>query len=121
MKKIVLTVVAVMTMTLGFAKTDNTTAAVKNNENHGITFDMRRLAVTLDLTENQMEIVKIISDNLNDDLTTAATARRFERPVLFRKAIDKDVRNMRYVLNDKQYDTYMKLLTATLRNRMIRE
>ena len=43
MKKIVLTVVAAMTMTFGYAKTQNTTA-VKNVDNYGITFDMRRLA-----------------------------------------------------------------------------
>ena len=37
MKKIVLTVVAAMTITLSFAKTENTTA-VKEVENYGITF-----------------------------------------------------------------------------------
>ena len=49
MKRIVLTVVAAMTITLSFAKTENTTA-VKEVENYGITFDLRRLAVKLDLT-----------------------------------------------------------------------
>ena len=119
MKKIILTVVAAMAITLGYAKTQNTTA-VKNVENHSITFDLRRLAVTLDLDFDQMEAVKIISDNMNEELTSAATARRFERPALVRKAIDKDVRNMRNVLNDKQYETYMKLLRATLQNRFRR-
>ena len=119
MKKIVLTVVAAMTMTFGYAKTQNTTA-VKNVDNYGITFDMRRLAVTLDLTGYQMEAVQVISDNLNEDLTSAATARRFERHALINKAIRKDVQNMRNVLNDKQYETYMKLLGATLQNRIIR-
>ena len=61
-----------------------------------------------------------ISDNLNEDLATAATAKRFERPALVHKAIEKDARNMRYILNDKQYDTYMKLLRATLRNRYLK-
>ena len=119
MKKIVLTVVAAMTMTFGYAKPQNTTA-VKNVDNYGITFDMRRLAVTLDLTDYQMEAVQVISDNLNEDLTSAATARRFDRHALINKAIRKDVQNMRNVLNDKQYETYMKLLGATLQNRIIR-
>ena len=119
MKKTILTLVAAMAMTIGYAKTQNTTA-VKKVENHGITFDMRRLAVTLDLNDYQMEAVKVISDNLNEELTAAATARRFERPALFHRAIQKDARNMRNVLNDKQYDTYMKLLTATLQNRIRR-
>ncbi len=119
MKKIVLTVVAAMTITLSFAKTENTTA-VKEVENYGITFDLRRLAVKLDLTFDQMDAVKAISDNLNEDLATAATAKRFERPALVHKAIEKDARNMRYILNDKQYNTYMKLLRATLRNRYLK-
>ena len=120
MKKIVLTVVAAMTMIVGNAKTQNTTA-VGNVENYGITFDMRRLAVTLDLTYDQMEAVKVITDNLNEDLTSAATARRFERHVLVDKALRKDAHNMRNVLNDKQYNTYMKLLGATLQNRFTRK
>ena len=119
MKKMILTAVAAMTMTLGYAKTERFNQ-VRNVENYSITFDMRRLAVTLDLDDKQMEAVKVISDNLNDDLTTAATARRFERGMLFHQAIVKDARNMRHVLNDKQYDTYMKLLRATLENKMRR-
>jgi hypothetical protein len=62
MKKIILTVVATMMMTISFAETTNT-SAVKNVEERGLTFDLRRLAVTLDLTDNQMEAVKVISDN----------------------------------------------------------
>ena len=119
MKKIVLTVVAAMTMTLGFAKTENV-PTVDNVENYGITFDVKRLAVTLDLTYDQMEAVKVISDNLNEDLISAATARRFERPALIHKALRKDAHNMRNGLNDKQFETYMKLLGATLRNRLTR-
>ena len=117
MKKIILTVVAAMTITIGYAKTQNTTA-VKNVENYGITFDLRRLAVTLDLTDYQVEAVKVISDNLNEDLVSAATARRFERPALIHRAIQRDAHNMRNVLNDKQYETYMKLLGATLQNKV---
>ena len=115
----ILTVVATMMMTVGYAKTHNETA-VKNVDNSGITFDMRRLAVTLDLTYDQMEAVKVISDNLNDDLLSVASASWFERPALVHKAIGKDVRHMKNVLNDKQFDKYMKLLGATLQNRHLR-
>ena len=65
MKKIILTVVAAMMMAVSFAETTNT-SAVKNVEEAGLTFDLRRLAVTLDLTDNQMDAVKVISDNFND-------------------------------------------------------
>ena len=115
MKKIALTFVALMMMTISYAETENRNE-VANVQETGLTFDLRRLAVTLDLTENQMDAVKIISDNLNDELATAAAANWFERHALVQKAIRKDARHMRNVLNDEQYETYMKLLRATLMN-----
>ncbi|MBR2113602.1 MAG: hypothetical protein IJ929_02895 [Prevotella sp.] len=115
MKKIALTFVAVMMMTISYAETANR-HVVANVQETGLTFDLRRLAVTLDLDENQMDAVKIISDNLNNELATAATAHWFERHALVEKAIRKDARHMRNVLNDKQYETYMKLLRTTLMN-----
>ena len=118
MKKIILTVVATMMMTISFAETTNT-SAVKNVEEAGLTFDLRRLAVTLDLTDNQMDAVKVISDNFNDELISASTARRFQRHALINEAIRKDAKQMRNVLNDKQFNTYMQLLGVTLQNRFI--
>ena len=103
MKKIALTFVALMMMTISYAETENRNE-VANVQETGLTFDLRRLAVTLDLTENQMDAVKIISDNLNN------------RHALVQKAIRKDARHMRNVLNDEQYETYMKLLRTTLMN-----
>ena len=116
MKKIILTVVATMMMTISFAETNNVNA-VKNVNNSGLTFDLRRLAVTLDLTDNQMEAVKVISDNFNDELISAPSARRFQRHALIQQAIRKDAKQMRTVLNDKQFNTYMQLLGVTLQNR----
>ena len=118
MKKIALTFVALMMMTISYAETENRNE-VANVQETGLTFDLRRLAVTLDLNEDQMEAVKIISDNLNDELATAATAHWIERHALIQKAIRKDARHMRNVLNEEQYETYMKLLRATLRNKII--
>ena len=118
MKKIILTVVAAMMMAVSFAETTNT-SAVKNVEEAGLTFDLRRLAVTLDLTDNQMDAVKVISDNFNDELSSASTARRFQRHALIQQAIRKDAKQMRNVLNDKQFNTYMQLLGATLQNRFM--
>ena len=118
MKKIILTAVAAMMMTISFAETTNT-SAVKNVEERGLTFDLRRLAVTLDLTDNQMEAVKVISDNFNDELISATSARRFQRHALINEAIRKDAKQMRNVLNDKQFNTYMQLLGVTLQNRFI--
>ena len=117
MKRMILTVVAMMAMTLSFAETEET-QAVKNVETYDMTFDMRRLAVTLGLTSDQMEAVKDITDNFNTEMQTAATTTNCsEREAQVDEALRKDVHYMHYVLNDKQFQTYMTLLKATLRNR----
>ena len=123
MKKMILTVVAVMTFTLSFAdKGAEKDAAfmrprIVNVENFDMTCDMRRLAVKLDLDDNQMEAVEVIQDIFNSDMQNAATARGFERRAMVREAVMKDAHQMKRVLNDKQFETYMMLLGTTLRNR----
>ena len=116
MKKFVLTVVAMMTMTFGFAETENQDA-VRTVKNYDMSFDMRRLAGTLDLTSDQMEAIQVIQDNFNEAMLEAATVPGFQSRMLVRQAVRKDVKQMRRVLNDKQYNTYMMLLGTTLHNR----
>lgn len=116
MKKIVLTVVAMMTVATSFAQTVNY-RTVRNAERYDMTCDMRRLAVTLGLTLDQMEALKVIQENFNEEMMSAASARGPERRARVRQAVTKDVRQARYVLNDKQYDAYTTLLGTTLRNR----
>jgi hypothetical protein len=119
MKKIILTMVAMMTMTVGFAKTENQNAqnAVKNVERYDMTIDMRRLSAKLDLTENQMEAVQVIHENFNDAMQSAAEANWFERRHMVHEAVSKDVHHMHNVLNEDQFNTYMALLMTTLRNK----
>ena len=86
-------------------------------QKYDMTFDMRRLAVTLDLTFDQMEALEVIQSNFNEEMQSAATAWGPERRARVHKAVSKDVRQARYVLNDKQYNTYLMLLGTTLHNR----
>ena len=116
MKKFFLLVAATMVMTVSFAETEEQNA-VKKVENYDMSFDMRRLAVTLGLTAEQMEVVNDIQDNFKDKMMSAATAEFKERASLVDKAVTKDVHDMYYVLNDKQFNTYVELLNTTLRNR----
>jgi len=117
MKKVVLTVVAMMTMTFGFAGTESHRVAV-NAEKYDMSFDMRRLAAKLDLTSEQMEAVQVIQDNFNDAMMTASTAQwGHERTAKVHQAVRNDVHQMHRVLNDKQFRTYMMLLGTTLHNK----
>ena len=119
MKKVILFVVAMMSMTIASAKTNNTTV-VKVERNYDMSFDVRRLAVTLGLDNNQMEAVQCISANFNREMSEAATARGFKREVMIDKAVGKNVKNMRQVLDKGQFRTYMTLLGTTLHNQHIR-
>jgi len=128
MKKIVLTMVALMTMSLSYAETKSVKSEtnvenidrffVKNHDTRfDINVDMRRLATTLDLNDYQMEAVEVIMNNFIDDMQSAGEKWGPYRRHLVHQAVSKDVRQMQRVLNDKQFDTYMTLLGATLRNK----
>ena len=111
-----------MAMTFCYAETGSN-HAVNNALSSELNFDMRRLAVKLDLTSDQMEAVQVIHDNLNDDLADLSACQsnnRFEHWMLFDKAIKKDIHHMRQVLNDKQFQTYMQLFGTTLHNRIMK-
>ena len=119
MKKIVLSVVTVMTFTFGFAETIPGRRMMFDRQpvNYDMSFDMHRLAAKLDLTSEQMETVQVIQDCFNDEVQEAATSRGLQRRHLIHQAVRKDVHQMHQVLNEKQFGTYMMLLGATLKNK----
>lgn len=116
MKKLILTMVAMMTFTFGFAGNESYRSE-KSVANYDMSFDMRRLAEKLELTSEQMEAVQVIQECFNSDMMSAANARAHQRRFLVHQAVRKDAKQMQRVLNDKQFDTYMMLLGVTLRNK----
>ena len=116
MKKIVLTMVAVMTFTIGFAKNESYRAE-RRVANYDMTFDMRRLASTLELNSDQMEAMQVIQNSFNNEMQSAANAQGPERRFKVHQAVRQDVQQTKRVLNDKQFGTYMKLLGTTLQNK----
>ena len=50
-------------------------------------------------------------------MVLAAHANKDEREALVDKAVKKDLRYMRYILDQKQYKKYLLLLNTTLQNR----
>ena len=117
MKKIVLMVVAMFAMTtMSFAENENSNA-VTNTESYDMTVNIRKLAVTLGLTNDQMEVVQDIHSTFCDEMMLAAYSKDDERADMVDKAVMKDIRYMHYVLSDKQYKTYLMLLNITLHNR----
>ena len=117
MKKIVLMMVALMSMTFAYAENENANNTL-NVEAYDMNVNMRKLAVTLDMTFEQMEAVEDIHRTFCAEMLFAAhAANNEEREKLVEKALKKDVRYMGYILNKEQYRKYLILLNATLRNR----
>ena len=110
MKKIALTLVALMTVTFSFAKSSA-------DKRFDMSCDIYRLSVTLDLDEQQMDAVEAIQDNFSNEMKSLATLKGRQLRQGIHQTVRKDAEQMRQVLNDKQFHTYMRILTATLRNR----
>ena len=83
--------------------------------------DVNRLAEKLQLTEQQIEYISIITNEMNKDIDEALNTNGRRKVMKLRKAIDNDVRRMRKILTDEQFETYIQLFTTTLRNNFINE
>ena len=116
MKKIVLTVVAVMSMTMAFAagENDNNTATTNAYKFNLSTYALSR---ALNLNQDQVDVVEDINRTFSAEMMNAAVSDSSEREAKVNAAIKKDLSYMHYVLNNSQYCEYVKLLNVTLNNR----
>jgi hypothetical protein len=110
MKKIALTLVALMAVTMSFAKSSA-------DRRFDMSCDIYRLSVTLGLDEQQMDAVEEIQDNFSNEMKSLSTlkGRRLRHGI--HQTVRKDAEQMRQVLNPEQFHTYMRILMATLHNR----
>ena len=115
-----LTLVAMLSMTTAFAEGENA-ASVNNVEAYELNVNMNKLSSALNLADDQKEAVAEIHHTFASELMFAAQYGSNDRKALVDRAIENDVKWMRYVLNDKQFRTYLILLNTTLNNRGIRE
>lgn len=120
MKKIVLTLVALMSMTMTFA--ENETAA-NLNQTEAYNFknvNMRKLGQALNLSKDQVEAFNEIHKTFSSELLFASHLNAEERDRMVEKSIKKDLAYMDYILNRDQYRTYLQLLNITMHNRGLR-
>ena len=108
--------IAMLSMTMTFAENENATK-VNNVEAYDMSVNMRKLSMVLELKADQMEAVESIHQTFNAEMQFAAQYSTDERKAKVDEAVDKDVKWMRYVLNDKQMRTYLMLLNTTMNNR----
>ena len=105
-----------LSMTMTFAENEET-KNVTNVEAYDMTVNMRKLSVTLGLTDSQMEAVENIHNTFNAEMQLAANADEADRQEMVCKAVERDIKWMRYVLDRQQYRKYLLLLNTTLNNR----
>lgn len=116
MKKIVLAVVALMSVTSVFAADEKENTATNINA-YKMNINTYSLSRTLRLTSDQYDMVEDINRTFEAEMMNAAVADPSEREAKKAAAIKKDLSYMRYVLNDKQYRNYVQLLNVTMNNR----
>ena len=115
MKKIIVTMVAMMAVTFSFAETNSN----KVDTRYDMSCNMDRLSEVLALDENQTDAVESIHNNFNTELQSLASVRGPLQRHMLHQAVRKDAHQMKQVLNDKQFALYMRIVFNTLRNRQI--
>jgi len=116
MKKIVLTIVAMLTMTMAFAENEKA-VAVDNAQNYNMQVNYRSLAVALGLNDDQMDGVKNIYKNFCTEMMNASQAPKDEQKKMVNEAVAKQRKYMGYILDDEQFRKFCNLIDVTLQNR----
>ena len=112
----ILTLVAMLSMTTAFAEGETATV-VSNVEAYDMNINMDKLSYALNLADDQKEVVENIHHTFAAEMNFAAQYGHGEREALVKRAIDNDVKWMRYVLNEDQMRKYLILLNTTINNR----
>lgn len=116
MKKLLMTVVALLSMTMAFAEDENLNST-NSLQAYKMEVNYYKLGEALDLSSDQLEAVKDIHHEFCANMMSVAAANKEARPAMMKNAINNDLRFMRAVLNKKQYKRYLLLLNTTLVNR----
>lgn len=120
MKKIVLTLAALTSMSMAFAEGANnakSATATTDAAKYEMNINVHSLSNALRLDNEKTEFVTYISYDFATDMAKAAAATGDKREKLYKKAVNKNLAYMHTVLSDRQYRKYQQILNATLVNR----
>ena len=120
MKKYFIMLVMLFTMSVYSFAEDSNATEIERIEKYDIKVNNRKLANYLQLTEDQMESVEIVTDELTNDLKFAALeCSDSNRKAVTKNLIEKNIKHMSYILNKEQYHKYLVVLNATINNRQL--
>lgn len=113
MKKVILTVMAMFCMTVTFAENEGT----KNVEAYNMNVNMASIQRTLSLSKEQAEQFADFHKTFCAEMMFAANAKSGDVEAMVKKAVNKELRYMSYILDKDQYRKYNMLLNVTMTNR----
>ncbi len=116
MKRFVLSIIVMMTMTVAFAENEDNNAT-NATEAYVMDVNMKKLGQALDLSRDQYDFVEDAMDAFSADLMSIASASSESRKAMLRNALVKNLSAARSILNKAQYHKYLMLLNTTLNNR----
>ena len=116
MKKIVMTLVAFMTMTMAFAGHSDA-KSFHETDAYDMQVNIRRLGTTLGLTIDQMAAVSYVHKMFCAEMLDASKASADKKAEKVNEAVEKNLTYMSYVLDSKQLAKYTALINNTLANR----
>jgi hypothetical protein len=117
MKKVLFMLVMMFTMNLNLFAEDNNATEVKKYE---MNVNVDKLGNYLELSIDQIDAVESITNEFENDLMFAAVeCNDYNRKAVTKNAINKNVKNMRYVLTEEQMKKYLSVLNATVHNRKL--
>ena len=118
MKKYFLMLVMLFTMSVYSFAEDNNATEIERIEKHNIKVNTKKLANYLGLSQDQEEVVEVIEDEFSNDLMFAAVeCSKESHNKVMNNLIEKNIKNMSYILNKEQYRKYLTVLNATISNR----
>lgn len=116
MKKLMIAVVAMLSMTTAtFAADEATEATAVYNMN----VNMDRLADALGMNMDQEEALEDVHKNFTAELMSAASLKGDEKDAKINKAVLNDLKYAHAILSKSQYRKYLLLLNTTMVNRGI--
>lgn len=117
MKKIILSVVAVMAVSVS-AFAENNLPSEEMTNKYEINFNNTSIARFLHMSYDQIDDMEMIHRNFSREMKRAeSNTDETKRAKAAKKAILNDVSYMRLVLNESQFRAYRTVLNATLNNR----
>lgn len=120
MKKYLIMLVMLFTMSVNMFAEDNNATEIERIERYNVKVNTNKLADYLQLTSDQFDAVETITDEFSNDLMFAAVQNSDStRSMITKNLIEKNVKYMSYILNKNQMRKYLVVLNATMNNRGI--